>query len=104
MPIDVSTKTFEQEVEKSDKPVLVDFWAVWCMPCKMMAPIIDEFAKSTDKIKVCKVNIDENPELANKFNIMSIPTIGLFKDGKLIKTTVGVQPKEKIEEFLKEYI
>lgn len=102
MALDVNGSNFEQEVLKSDIPVLVDFWAAWCMPCKMMSPIIDEVESSTDSVKVVKINIDENPELASRYNVMSIPTIGLFKGGELVKTTVGVQPKDQIKKFIDE--
>lgn len=89
-------ENFEKEVEKSEGVVIVDFYADWCGPCKMMSPIIDEIAEENSDIKVGKVNCDEEPNLAIKFDVMSIPTILVFKDGELIKTFIGVTPKETI--------
>lgn len=94
-------ENFENEVEKSEGVVIVDFYADWCMPCKMMSPIIDEIAEENTDIKVGKINCDEEPNLAIKFDVMSIPTILIFKDGKLTKTFVGVAQKEEILEALK---
>ncbi len=89
------------EVIGGDTPVLVDFWAVWCGPCRMFAPIVEEFAQEhADKVLVGKVNVDEEPELARRFRVMSIPTAMLFKGGEAAATLVGVQPKEKLEELL----
>lgn len=92
----ITNDNFEQEVLKSDKKVLVDFWASWCGPCRMLSPIIDEVAKSTDKVKVGKVNVDEESDLATKFAVMSIPTLILFENGKPVKQIVGVQSKDAI--------
>ena len=92
----ITNQNFEQEVLKSDKKVLVDFWASWCGPCRMLSPIIDEVAKSTDKVKVGKVNVDEESDLATKFAVMSIPTLILFENGKPVKQIVGVQSKDAI--------
>lgn len=90
-------KNFEEEVLKSSKPVLVDFYAEWCGPCKMMSPVIDEIAEELgEKIKVGKIDTDENMDLAEKYNIMSIPTIMIFKDSKLAKTFIGVTDKNAI--------
>lgn len=92
----ITKENFEQEVLKSDKKVLVDFWASWCGPCRMLSPIIDEIAKETDKVKVGKVNVDEESDLATQFAVMSIPTLILFENGKPIKQVVGVQSKSAI--------
>ncbi|MBE6348738.1 MAG: thioredoxin [Spirochaetaceae bacterium] len=92
----ITKDNFEQEVLKSDKKVLVDFWASWCGPCRMLSPIIDEIAKETDKVKVGKVNVDEESDLATQFAVMSIPTLILFENGKPIKQVVGVQSKSAI--------
>ena len=92
----ITSDNFEQEVLKSDKKVLVDFWASWCGPCRMLSPIIDEVAKSTDKVKVGKVNVDEESDLATKFAVMSIPTLILFENGKPVKQIVGLQSKDAI--------
>lgn len=92
----ITKDNFEQEVLKSDKKVLVDFWASWCGPCRMLSPIIDEIAKETDKVKVGKVNVDEESDLATQFAVMSIPTLILFENGKPIKQIVGAQSKTAI--------
>ncbi|HZJ75321.1 MAG: thioredoxin [Clostridiales bacterium] len=91
---------FSQEVLESDKPVLVDFWASWCGPCKMLAPILDEVASEAQTAKIGKINVDEEPELARQFRVMSIPTMILFKDGQAVKTSVGVKPKNEILSML----
>ena len=98
--IKITKSNFEEEVLKSDKPVLLDFWATWCMPCKMISPVVDEIAKEVPDIKVGKVNIDEQPELATAFNVMSIPTLAVMKDGKIVKSMVGVRPKASILKML----
>ena len=92
----ITKENFEEEVLKADKPVLVDFWASWCGPCKMLSPVVDEIAEENDTIKVGKVNVDEQMELAEKFNVMSIPTLVLFKDGEAAGRMVGVRPKKDI--------
>ena len=92
---------FEEEVVKSDKPVLVDFWAEWCGPCRMQLPIVHELAEEITDAKVGKINVDEQPELARKFMVMSIPTIIVFKGGEVYKKAVGVQQKEQLKEMLK---
>lgn len=100
--IKVTKENFEQEVVKSDKIVLIDFWAAWCGPCKMLSPIIDEIAEENSDIKVCKINTDEEQELAIKFKVMSIPTVLIMKNGEIINKSVGVQPKENILNMIKE--
>ena len=98
--ITLTQENFEQEVLKSDKPVLVDFWATWCGPCKMLAPIVAEIAEERTDIKVGKVNIDEQYDLAMKYHIASSPTLMLFDGGQAMGTLVGYRPKESIEEFI----
>ena len=93
---------FEDEVMKSDKPVLIDFWAPWCGPCKAIGPIVEELAgQFKDSVKIMKLNIDENQKTAVNFGVRSIPTLVLFKGGKVIDTLVGLVPKEKLEAFIK---
>ena len=101
MAIVLTKDNFDNEVINSSVPVLVDFWATWCGPCKMLAPTIEEIAKENSDIKVCKVDIDENPELAQRFQIMSIPTLVAIKDGKEVNRSVGVVPKDKIVNLVK---
>ena len=91
---------FEDEVINSDKPVLIDFWASWCGPCKMIAPIIEEIAKENDNIKVCKVNVDEEADLADAFKVSSIPMLAVVKNGNVTNTAVGYMSKEKVLELL----
>lgn len=100
--ISLSEKNFEEEVIKSEKPVLIDFWASWCGPCRMMSPVVDQIAEEMqDEVKVCKINIDEEENLAVKYNVMSIPTFIVFKNGKEAGRSVGVQDKEEIKAMLK---
>ncbi|PZS07215.1 MAG: thioredoxin [Solirubrobacterales bacterium] len=95
---EVTDNNFQAEVVESELPVLVDFWAPWCGPCRMVAPIVEEIAKErVDELKVVKLNIDENQETAMTFNVMSIPTLILFRDGQPAKTVVGAHPKKKLE-------
>ncbi|MDD6043430.1 MAG: thioredoxin [Eubacteriaceae bacterium] len=97
----LTKNNFEEEVLKSEGLVLVDFWASWCGPCKMLAPVLEEIAEENKDIKVGKVNVDEEMELAQQFNIMSIPNLILFKDGKPVKQQVGFRGKEEIEKMWK---
>ena len=100
--LSLNANNFDEEVMHSDKPVLIDFWASWCGPCKMMSPVIDEIAEEMgDSIKVCKINIDEEQNLAVKYNVMSIPTFIVLKDGKEVDRSVGVQSKDEIKGMLK---
>ena len=100
--VNLNEKNFEEEVLKCDKPVLIDFWASWCGPCRMMSPVVDEIAgEMKDSVKVCKINIDEEQNLAVKYNVMSIPTFVVLKNGKEVGRTVGVQDKQEIIKMLK---
>jgi len=104
-PIEITDANFAEEVEKSNVPVLIDFWAVWCGPCKMLAPIIDELAGEFEgKAKIGKVDVDNNPMIANKFGIRSIPTLYIFKDGVAVDQIVGVVPKGSIVEKLNSHL
>jgi thioredoxin 1 len=97
----VSDTTFESEVIKAKGPVVVDFWAEWCGPCKMIAPALDEIAKSLgDKVKILKLNVDENPETAAKYGIQSIPTLMIFKDGAMASKQIGAAPKQKLQQWI----
>ena len=103
--VHVTEVNFEEEVVKSDVPVLVDFWAEWCGPCKMIAPILDEIAKEYgEKLKICKIDVDSNPDIAPKFGIRGIPTLIMFKDGNAESTKVGAVSKSQLIEFVDEII
>ena len=99
--IELTEKNFEQEVLKSDIPVLVDFWATWCGPCRMVAPVIEEISEEyKDKVKVGKLNVDDNPSLAAKYKVMSIPTLMLFKGGTVVDHVIGAQGKAQIKAMI----
>ena len=102
--IELTKQNFQSEVAESKEKVLIDFWASWCGPCRMVSPIVDEIAEESPAgVKVCKVNVDEQPELAGQFDIMSIPTLLVIKDGKAVRKTVGARPKEAILDMLKSF-
>ncbi|MGN0202961.1 MAG: thioredoxin [Coprococcus sp.] len=94
--INININNFQSEVMQSDQTVLLDFWAPWCGPCRMVSPIVEEIANERPDIKVGKINVDEQPELARQFNIMSIPTLAVIKQGKLVNRAVGARPKSQI--------
>ena len=98
--ININKNNFQNEIMDSEKTVLLDFWASWCAPCRMVVPIIEEIAGERPDIKVGKINVDEQPELASKFGIMSIPTLVVMKNGKIVKQVSGVRPKNAILEML----
>ena len=102
MEIELSYKTFSDEVMQSDKPVLVDFWATWCGPCRMLGPIVKQIADENPGIKVCKVNVDDERQLAMQFNVTSIPTVIAFRDGLEIGRSIGFVPKQKLLDLIKE--
>lgn len=101
MALEITDQNFKEEVLESDKVTLVDFWAPWCGPCQMMGPILDELSDEVEgKFKVCKLNVDENPNSASEYGIMSIPALKIFKDGKVVKELVGIQSKESLKDDL----
>ena len=95
--IHINKDNFHQEVLNSEKPVLLDFWAPWCGPCRLMSPILDQLAEENEDIKVAKVNVDEEPELAGQFRVYSIPTLAVLKDGQMVNQMVGARPKNQIQ-------
>ncbi len=99
--VKVTGNNFEEEVMQSEKMVLLDFWADWCGPCRMLSPIVDEIAKMHPEVKVCKINVDEEKELAEEFNVMSIPTLFVIKDGNVKKHSAGVKSRAEIENMIK---
>ncbi len=98
--ITITKDNFQQEIMESSQTVMLDFWASWCGPCRMLSPVIDEIAEERSDIKVGKVNVDEQPALARSFRIMSIPTVAVMKNGKVVRQSMGVRPKKQIEELL----
>lgn len=100
----VTDASFEVDVLQSDKPVIVDFWAEWCGPCRMLSPILDQIAQEHDSVKVVKVDVDENQAIAAKYGITSIPAVYVFKDGEHVATSIGAKPKQIIEKEFAEYL
>lgn len=94
--VNINKNNFQEEVMNSEKPVLLDFWAPWCGPCRMVSPLLEEIAEERSNIKVGKINVDEQPELASQFGVMSIPTLMVMKDGKVVNQAVGARPKSQI--------
>jgi len=105
MGVNINDANFKQEVLEESLPVLVDFWAVWCGPCLRLAPVIEQIAKEyKGKLKVCKLNVDDAPKTASSYEVMSIPTLAIFKNGKVVKKVVGALPKTELESMIKPHI
>lgn len=103
--IHANEATFDKAVTESDVPVLVDFWATWCGPCKAIAPVLDELAQDfADKVRIVKIDVDENPNLATQYGVRSIPTLFVFKNGEKVDGTMGMQPKTKLAELLNKHL
>ncbi|MBB5787173.1 thioredoxin [Jiangella mangrovi] len=100
----VTSADFDQKVLQSDKPVLVDFWAEWCGPCRMIAPVLEEIANSQDKLEIVKLNVDENPEIAASYRITSIPALNVYSGGQVVKQIVGAKPKAALLNDLADYV
>ncbi len=98
--LNINKENFQKEVMESEQPVLLDFWAPWCGPCRMVSPVIDQVAVEVKGVKVGKINVDEQPELAGQFGVMSIPTLVVMKNGKVVESVVGVRPKDQIIKML----
>ena len=98
--IHIDRNNFQRDVLNSDRPVLLDFWAPWCAPCRMVGPILDEIAEERSDVKVAKINIDEQPELASQFGVMSIPTLMVMKEGRIVQQAMGARPKAQILSML----
>jgi thioredoxin 1 len=105
MTLKVTDQNFDQEVLKATKPVIVDFWAEWCGPCRMLSPLLDELAQENEgKVIIGKVNVDENPGIAGQYSIRSIPTLMLFKNGQMLGTQVGLVPKQRLQEWINSHL
>ena len=105
MKVEITTENFEQEVLQSDVPVLVDFWADWCMPCKMVEPVLDEMSEEYDgKLKIARLNVDEQGDIAARYNVVSIPTLLLFKDGEIAGQQIGAAPRDRLDKLVQAHM